>query len=69
LFYTLQYNLGVMYVGAPACGMNAAARAFVRVALTQGYNVLGIRYGFEGLLVDDVGLKRSNMVLLVSVCI
>jgi 6-phosphofructokinase 1 len=47
------FTLGVMYVGAPACGMNAAARAFVRIALTQGYKVLGIHYGFEGLVQLD----------------
>ena len=34
--------------------MNAAARAFVRLALTRGYGVLGIHYGFEGLLSDQV---------------
>jgi 6-phosphofructokinase 1 len=50
------YTLGVMYVGAPACGMNAAARAFVRIALTQGYKVLGIHYGFEGLVQLDAKL-------------
>jgi len=48
------YTLGIMYVGAPACGMNAAARAFVRMGLTQGCKVLGIRYGFEGLMQHDV---------------
>lgn len=48
------YTVAIMYVGAPACGMNAAARAFVRVGLNQGCKVLGIRYGFEGLLQNDV---------------
>lgn len=48
------FNLGLMNVGAPACGMNAAMRAFVRLALTQGFGVMGIRYGFEGLLNDNV---------------
>ena len=43
-----------MNVGAPACGMNAAARAFVRLGLTKGYGVLGIHFGFEGLLADNV---------------
>jgi len=52
------YTLGIMYVGAPACGMNAAARAFVRMGLTQGCKVLGIRYGFEGLLQNDVSTLR-----------
>jgi 6-phosphofructokinase 1 len=45
-----------MHVGAPACGMNAAARSFVRLALTHGYTVLGIRFGFEGLVQDNVSV-------------
>ncbi|ELU13881.1 hypothetical protein CAPTEDRAFT_175923 [Capitella teleta] len=48
------FNLAVVNVGAPACGMNAAMRAFVRLALAKGFGVLGIRYGFEGLLNDNV---------------
>jgi hypothetical protein len=43
-----------MNVGTPACGMNAAVRSFVRVTLSRGYNVLGIRFGFEGLVLDKV---------------
>ena len=51
------YTVAIMYVGAPACGMNAAARAFVRMGLNQGCKVLGIRYGFEGLLQNDVSTR------------
>jgi len=53
-----------MYIGAPACGMNAAARAFVRMGLTQGCKVLGIRYGFEGLMQHDVSayIRYKNCV-------
>jgi len=54
------YTLGIMYIGAPACGMNAAARAFVRMGLTQGCKVLGIRYGFEGLMQHDVSTFSLN---------
>lgn len=49
-----RFNLAVMNVGAPACGMNAAVRSFTRLALTNGYNVLGVRFGFEGLVQDNV---------------
>ncbi|XP_076438032.1 ATP-dependent 6-phosphofructokinase-like isoform X2 [Babylonia areolata] len=42
-------NLAVMNIGAPACGMNAAVRSFVRLGLTQGYRVLGIQDSFDGL--------------------
>lgn len=57
-----QMTLGIMYVGAPSCGMNAAARAFVRISLTRGYRVLGIHYGFDGLLKDDVAPLTWNEV-------
>ena len=53
------YNIGVMNVGAPACGMNAAVRACVRLGLTQGYGVLGIRFGFEGLVQDNVSFTDA----------
>ncbi|XP_069106568.1 ATP-dependent 6-phosphofructokinase-like isoform X2 [Argopecten irradians] len=46
-------KLAVMNIGAPACGANAAVRSFVRLALTQGYEVLGIHDSFDGLLYGD----------------
>ncbi|XP_023932604.1 ATP-dependent 6-phosphofructokinase-like [Lingula anatina] len=48
------FNLAVMNIGAPAAGMNACMRAFVRIAQTAGYTVLGIIDGFEGLCEDNV---------------
>ncbi len=47
-------RLGVMHVGAPAPGMNAAVRAAVRLALDEGYEVVGIYNGFRGLIHGDV---------------
>ncbi|XP_055997392.1 ATP-dependent 6-phosphofructokinase-like isoform X2 [Ostrea edulis] len=47
-------KLGVMCIGAPACGSNAAVRSFVRVALTKGYTVLGFHDSFDGLLYGNV---------------
>ncbi|XP_022091209.1 ATP-dependent 6-phosphofructokinase-like isoform X2 [Acanthaster planci] len=47
-------NIGVMNIGAPAAGMNAAIRAFVRASLFNGYGVLGIHDGFDGLLEENV---------------
>lgn len=43
-----------MNIGAPACGMNAAVRSFVRLSLTQGYRVLGIQDSFDGLIAGHV---------------
>ena len=62
-FVQRHYNLAVMNVGAPACGMNAAVRSFVRLTLAAGNNVLAVRYGFDGLLMDNVS---SNFYISVS---
>jgi len=51
------HTMAVMNVGAPACGMNAAVRSFVRLSVAYGYKVLGIRFGFEGLIQDNVSLS------------
>jgi 6-phosphofructokinase 1 len=47
-------KLGILNVGAPAPGMNAAVRAAVRIAIDQGHIVYGIRRGFQGLIDDDM---------------
>ncbi|KAL3887669.1 hypothetical protein ACJMK2_000235 [Sinanodonta woodiana] len=47
-------RVAVMNIGAPACGMNAVVRSFVRLALTHGYTVLGIHDSFDGLLYGKV---------------
>ncbi|XP_071855230.1 ATP-dependent 6-phosphofructokinase, muscle type-like isoform X1 [Apostichopus japonicus] len=48
------YNLAILNVGAPAAGMNAAVRSFVRSSLVDGYRVYGVHDGFEGLLQDKL---------------
>lgn len=47
-------TVAMMTIGAPACGMNSAIRSFVRMSLTAGLRVLGVHYGIEGLLQDQV---------------
>jgi 6-phosphofructokinase 1 len=47
-------RIGIMHVGAPAGGMNAATRAAVRYCLRQGHTPLGIHNSFRGLLDDLV---------------
>jgi len=44
------HTLAVMHVGAPCCGMNAAARSFVRTCISGGHRPLGIQSGVEGLV-------------------
>ncbi|XP_052758115.1 ATP-dependent 6-phosphofructokinase isoform X1 [Galleria mellonella] len=48
------YTLAVMHVGAPACGMNAAVRSFVRNCIYRGDTVLGIHDGIEGLVSGNI---------------
>ncbi|XP_052260643.1 ATP-dependent 6-phosphofructokinase, platelet type-like isoform X3 [Dreissena polymorpha] len=43
-------KFAIMNIGAPACGMNAVVRSFVRLSLANGYTVLGIHDSFDGLL-------------------
>lgn len=43
-----------MHIGAPACGMNAAVRSFVRNAIYRGDMVLGIHDGMEGLMSGNI---------------
>ncbi len=47
-------RIGVLTSGGDAPGMNAAIRAVVRTAIYHGYQVVGIRRGFAGLLAGDM---------------
>ena len=46
--------MAIIVVGAPACGTNAAVRAFVRMVVTHKFKALGVNQGFQGLLHDEV---------------
>jgi len=48
------FRIGVLNSGAPAPGMNTAARAAIRLGLDQGHVMLGIKNGFEGLAKGEV---------------
>ena len=43
-------TIGVLTSGGDAPGMNAAIRAVVRKALSNGVKVKGIKKGYQGLL-------------------
>ncbi|KAM3180396.1 hypothetical protein ACTXT7_016362 [Hymenolepis weldensis] len=47
-------RVGVVNVGAPAGGVNAAMRSIIRIAITKGYRVMGIFEGFQGLVNGEV---------------
>ena len=48
------HNLAVLHVGAPACGMNAAVRSFVRNCIAGGNRAFGVHNGIEGLVEDEI---------------
>lgn len=61
-----EFNLAVMNVGAPAGGMNAAVRSFVRMGIYHGCKVCSVRDSFEGLIKDDI--KVSYKLYFHSLC-
>ena len=47
-------RIAVLTSGGDAPGMNAAIRAVTRAALAKGWEVLGVRNGYAGLLADTI---------------
>ena len=47
-------TIGILTSGGDAPGMNAAIRAVVRKAITNGVNVKGIKRGYQGLLNEEI---------------
>ena len=47
-------RIGVLTSGGDAPGMNAAIRAVVRTGLSKGWEVMGIRNGYDGLYNDII---------------
>ena len=47
-------RVAVLTSGGDAPGMNAAIRAVVRTALKQGFQIFGVRRGYQGLLEGDI---------------
>lgn len=56
-----------MHIGAPACGMNAAVRSFVRNGMYRGDTVMGIHDGIEGLIAGNIK-KMGNMFFYSAFC-
>ncbi len=48
------FRIAVLNAGAPAPGMNTAARAAIRLGLDAGHIMLGVRNGFEGLVKGEL---------------
>jgi len=43
-------RIGILTSGGDAPGMNACVRSIVKIAVTEGYEVLGFERGYEGIL-------------------
>jgi 6-phosphofructokinase 1 len=50
--YIIRLRIGLLTGGGDAPGLNAVIRAAVLCAINRGWEVLGIRHGFNGLLVE-----------------
>ncbi len=47
-------RIAVLTSGGDAPGMNAAIRAVVRKAISEGMEVYGINYGYAGMVAGDI---------------
>lgn len=55
-------KIGIMTSGGDAPGMNAAIRAVARRAMSYGFEVYGINYGYAGLVAGDLfKMERSSV--------
>ncbi|MEW6681404.1 MAG: ATP-dependent 6-phosphofructokinase [Nitrospirota bacterium] len=55
-------RIGVLTSGGDAPGMNAAIRAVTRTAIAAGFEVIGIRRGFAGLIEGELGALTTRSV-------
>ena len=54
------HTIAVLTSGGDSPGMNAAVRAVVRTAISQGLEVYGIKRGYHGLLREDFTLMNAK---------
>ena len=60
-------RIGILTSGGDAPGMNAAVRAVTKTAIHHGLGVVGIRYGYAGLVAGDfVTLTSENVDHMIS---
>ena len=53
-------RIAVLTSGGDAPGMNAAIRAVVRTGLSRGYEVFGVRQGYEGLIAGTMKSLKAR---------
>ncbi len=55
-------RIGVLTSGGDSPGMNAAIRSVVRVGLSKGWDIIGIRHGYNGLMLNNMAPLRAQHV-------
>ena len=50
----MKKRVGILTSGGDALGMNAAIRAAVRTGINEGWDMYGIRHGYQGLVNGDI---------------
>ncbi|HSB68739.1 MAG TPA: 6-phosphofructokinase [Candidatus Methylomirabilis sp.] len=53
-------RIAVLTSGGDAPGMNAAIRAVVRTGIDRGWEVLGVRHGYAGLIANDMAALNAR---------
>jgi ATP-dependent phosphofructokinase / diphosphate-dependent phosphofructokinase len=53
-------RIGVMTGGGDCPGLNAGIRAVTKTAISEGYKVIGIHNGWEGLMDEDTEILERN---------
>ena len=53
-------KIAVLTSGGDAPGMNAAIRAVVRTGIARGYEVYGVRRGYNGILNKELSLMTFH---------
>src|SRR4051812_20600835 len=56
----LMKRIAVLTSGGDAPGMNAAIRAVVRIGLAKGWEVFGVRNGYQGLIEGHIDLLGAR---------
>jgi len=55
-------RLGIMTSGGDCPGLNACIRSIVRLGISSGYDILGIKRGYQGLIEGDIIRLKSSSV-------
>lgn len=62
-------RIAVLTSGGDAPGMNAAIRAVVRKAISEGIEVYGINHGYAGMVAGDIFRLRQLQLVIKSVVV